>query len=105
MSSKTYGGKSQGADDVSWTAPFSSATMHQHLLKLRDILFSSLPPFASTQSVYDPTSFALGAGSTLYASVSAVAETDKPAGAASTEEGSEEKGTFLCALVGSRPVC
>ncbi|GAA6023979.1 hypothetical protein JCM8202_004909 [Rhodotorula sphaerocarpa] len=53
--------------------PFSSASMHQHLLKLRDVLFSSLPPFASTLSTYDPTTFAIGAGATLYASVAASA--------------------------------
>lgn len=49
--------------------------MHQHLLKVRDTLFSSLPPFASTSSAYDPTAFAISAGSTLYASV--CGETDK----------------------------
>ncbi|KPV77917.1 uncharacterized protein RHOBADRAFT_50445 [Rhodotorula graminis WP1] len=56
--------------------PFAAATMHTHLLKVRDTLFSSLPPFASTSSAYDPTAFAISSGSTLYASV--CGETDKP---------------------------
>ncbi|GAA6019024.1 hypothetical protein JCM10207_006291 [Rhodosporidiobolus poonsookiae] len=48
---------------------FTSTNMHQHLLKVRDVLSSSLPPLASTPSAYDPSSFAIGAGSSLYQAV------------------------------------
>ncbi|GAA5981119.1 hypothetical protein JCM10908_003992 [Rhodotorula pacifica] len=74
--------------------PFSAASMHMHLLKVRDVLFSTLPPFASTTSSYDPTTFAIGAGTSLYASISGSAEasastSDAPPSAA--EETTEEK--------------
>ncbi|GAA5936176.1 hypothetical protein JCM10213_004702 [Rhodosporidiobolus nylandii] len=48
---------------------FNSTSMHSHLLKVRDVLFSSLPPLASSPSSYDPSAFAISAGTSLYASV------------------------------------
>ncbi|GAA5879434.1 hypothetical protein JCM3774_005210, partial [Rhodotorula dairenensis] len=72
--------------------PFSAASMHTHLLKVRDVLFSSLPPFASASSTYDPTAFAIGAGTSLYASVAGSVENAAPAAAAPVaEEATEEK--------------
>ncbi|GAA6033662.1 hypothetical protein JCM8097_004371 [Rhodosporidiobolus ruineniae] len=50
---------------------FTNTSMHQHVLKVRDVLFSSLPPLASSPANYDPTSFAIASGSSLYGSVTA----------------------------------
>lgn len=78
--------------------------MHQHLLKLRDVLFSSLPPFASTLSTYDPTTFAIGAGATLYASVAASAAAATESASSSSpaapapEQPAEEKGESLARM-------
>lgn len=68
--------------------------MHMHLLKVRDVLFSSLPPFASTASSYDPTAFSIGAGTSLYASVAGSVESPVPTSAAApaAEDAAEEKG-------------
>jgi protein TIF31 len=70
--------------------------MHHHILKVRDVLFSNLPPFASTPTNYDPTSFAIGTGSTLYASVCGKNEAEQEK-AVSQEEEQDEKGE--CALM------
>ncbi|GJN91930.1 hypothetical protein Rhopal_004955-T1 [Rhodotorula paludigena] len=67
--------------------PYSSATMHHHVLKVRDVLFSSLPPLASTSAAYDPTAFSIGAGSTLYAAV--CGEGEKQAEPQQTEQALE----------------
>ncbi|GAA5933681.1 hypothetical protein JCM1841_005504 [Sporobolomyces salmonicolor] len=60
-------GKKRGLK-VTFTA-FSPITMHHHLLKVRDVLFSNLPTLAATTSTYDPTTLAIGAGASLYSSV------------------------------------
>ncbi|GAA6053553.1 hypothetical protein JCM3770_005191 [Rhodotorula araucariae] len=82
--------------------PFAAATMHQHLLRVRDTLFSSLPPFASTSAAYDPTAFAIAAGSSLYASVcgeqeqvdeeAQVAQPEKEIGDKDADAGKGKKG-------------
>ncbi|GAA5919909.1 hypothetical protein JCM6882_005487 [Rhodosporidiobolus microsporus] len=74
---------------------YSNTSMHSHLLKVRDVLFSSLPPLASSPSSYDPTAFAIGAGSSLYTSVvagdeSAAAQPEKEVVAASQPEEDEK---------------
>ncbi|BGP44233.1 Intracellular distribution of mitochondria [Rhodotorula kratochvilovae] len=71
--------------------PFAAATMHQHLLKVRETLFSSLPPFASTSSAYDPTAFAIAPGSSLYASVCGEPEQAEEAQVAQPEKEVEEQ--------------
>jgi len=43
--------------------------MHQHVLKVRDVLFSNLPTLASTTCTYDPTSLAIAPGISLYSKV------------------------------------
>ncbi|BGP04233.1 Clustered mitochondria [Rhodotorula toruloides] len=83
-------GKKRGLK-VTFT-PYSSASMHQHILKVRDVLFSNLPPFASTPTNYDPTSLAIGAGSTLYASVCGKNEVEQEK-AVSQEEEQDEKAS------------
>ncbi|GAA5879898.1 hypothetical protein JCM8547_005313 [Rhodosporidiobolus lusitaniae] len=72
---------------------FTNTSMHSHLLKVRDVLFSSLPPLASSPSTYDPTAFAIGAGSSLYASVTAEEQSaeKKPAKAAAAQQVQEEE--------------
>ncbi|GAA5828024.1 hypothetical protein JCM11251_005695 [Rhodosporidiobolus azoricus] len=59
---------------------YSNTAMHSHLLKVRDILFSSLPPLASSPASYDPTAFAISAGTSLYTSVVAGSETPATSG-------------------------
>ncbi|GAA5974362.1 hypothetical protein JCM11641_005234 [Rhodosporidiobolus odoratus] len=57
---------------------FTNTSMHSHLLKVRDVLFAALPPLISSSSTYDPSALAIGAGSTLYASVVAAQEKAAP---------------------------
>ncbi|GAA5923672.1 translation initiation factor 3 subunit CLU1 [Sporobolomyces koalae] len=60
-------GKRRGLK-VAFTA-FTPLAMHQHLLKVRDVLFSNLPTLASTPCTYDPTSLAIAPGVSLYQKV------------------------------------
>ncbi|BGP21157.1 eukaryotic translation initiation factor 3 subunit CLU1/TIF31 [Rhodotorula toruloides] len=87
---KFWEGKKRGLR-VTFT-PYSSASMHNHILKVRDVLFSNLPPFASTPTNYDPTSFAIGAGSTLYASVCGKNETEQEKAVPQEEQDEKAKG-------------
>lgn len=69
------------------TAAYTNTSLHLHLLKVRDVLFSSLPPLASSPSSYDPSAFAIASGTSLYASVAGEEQ-------AASMETSEEEGAF-----------
>ncbi|GAA6061986.1 hypothetical protein JCM10212_004264 [Sporobolomyces blumeae] len=80
-------GKKRGLKVV-FTA-FTPLSMHQHLLKVRDVLFSNLPTLAATSMTYDPTSLAIAPGTSLYASVRG--EQASAAAPAQAEDQEEDK--------------
>jgi hypothetical protein len=53
------------------TASFSPIAMSQHLLRLRDNIYSNVSTIG-TNATYDPSSVAISAGATLYASIRGV---------------------------------
>ncbi|GAA5840578.1 hypothetical protein JCM3766R1_000700 [Sporobolomyces carnicolor] len=84
-----WDGKKRGLK-VTFTA-FSPLAMHQHLIKVRDVLFSNLPTLASTACTYDPTSMAIAPGVSLYSKVRGEqASVAEPANA-SDESAEEDK--------------
>lgn len=65
--------------------------MHQHLLKVRDVLFANLPTLASTPCTYDPTSMAIAPGVSLYSKVRGEQTSASEPVAASVDSAEEEK--------------
>ena len=59
--------------------------MNQHLLRVRDTLSASLSTLPSS-GTYDPTSLAIGAGSTVYATVRGEPSEEALAAQAAKEE-------------------
>ncbi|GAA5956329.1 hypothetical protein JCM3765_005630 [Sporobolomyces pararoseus] len=84
-------GKKRGLK-VAFTT-FSPLTMHQHLLKVRDVLFSNLPTLASTPCTYDPTSIAIAPGMSLFSKVRGEQTSAPEPAAAPVEPVEEEKAS------------
>ncbi|GAA6025906.1 hypothetical protein JCM11491_003623 [Sporobolomyces phaffii] len=82
-------GKKRGLK-VAFTA-FSPLAMHQHILKVRDVLFSNLPTLASSPCTYDPTSMSIAPGISLFSKVRGEQAPTVEASAPSVESVEEEK--------------
>ena len=68
--------------------------MHQHLLKVRDVLFSNLPTLASTACTYDPTSVAIAPGMSLFSKVRGEQPAASESAVAPVESAEEEKREY-----------
>lgn len=70
--------------------------MNMHILRVRDTLYSSVPYVAASIG-YDPTSIAIGAGSTLYGSVRGdITSTSNGTTSVDVDESEAERGAFAC---------
>jgi len=70
--------------------------MHQHVLKVRDVLFSNLPTLASTTCTYDPTSLAIAPGISLYSKVRGEQPATPESNAGNEDEADEGELLSIC---------